>query len=143
MTGKTIVLYDGKCPMCTFQMQLLTWLDLLHRLELIPYQDQRAETYTADIPAAALQASIHCVTATGQTSLCATALRHICMQLPPCIPLALILWIPGIMPLANDIYDGVSRNRMRMSRIFGCTSACAIMPSKQRDGDVIKSHTPS
>lgn len=135
MSDKTIVLYDGRCPMCTFQMQLLTWVDIFHRLQLIPYQDQAATEYTDSIDPSALQASIHCVNPRGLIFRGARALRHICMRLPPYIPFALLLWIPGTLYIAHEIYDGISRNRMRISRIFGCTSACKIIPAKQRSGD--------
>ncbi|NRA40248.1 MAG: DUF393 domain-containing protein, partial [Planctomycetes bacterium] len=136
MKNKTIVLYDGNCPMCSFQMQLLTWVDFLHHLHLIPYKNSAAEQYTQNIDPEALQASIHCVDGTGKVYRGAYALRHICLRLPTYLPLAILLYLPGIMYVANEIYNGVSRNRMRLSRIFGCSTACKIMPTKARSGDI-------
>ncbi|MDB6151821.1 MAG: putative thiol-disulfide oxidoreductase, partial [Chthoniobacteraceae bacterium] len=34
-----IVLYDDQCPLCTFQMRLLSWLDWLNCLALVPLSD--------------------------------------------------------------------------------------------------------
>jgi len=40
-----------------------------------------------------------------------------------------VIWI------AEWVYGGVSRNRHLLSRVFGCKSACAIMPQREREGD--------
>ena len=40
--SRHVVLYDGDCSLCTFQMRLITWLDWAHVLELIPIADPRA-----------------------------------------------------------------------------------------------------
>ena len=134
---KTILLYDKNCPLCNFQIRLLTWLDLFHALRLIPYQDPDARAFTQGIDPALLHASIHCVSPQQNIMRGARALRHVCMRLPPAVPLALLLWLPGTLSIASEIYDGISRNRMRISRIFGCKSACAILPARQRSDDVI------
>jgi predicted DCC family thiol-disulfide oxidoreductase YuxK len=55
------------------------------------------------------------------------------------IPLALVLWIPGVIWIAEKIYQWVSNNRLILSKLFGCKDACSIMPQRQRDqGDVFK-----
>ena len=42
MKGATnIVLYDDQCPMCTFQMRVLTWLDWFNVTTLLPMSDPR------------------------------------------------------------------------------------------------------
>ena len=135
--NKTILLYDKNCPLCNFQIRLLTWIDLFHALRLVPYQDPQAAAYTHGIDPALLHASIHCVSPKQETMRGARALRHVCMRLPPALPLALLLWVPGALYVASEIYDGISRNRMRISRIFGCKNACAIIPARQRSEDVI------
>ena len=48
---------------------------------------------------------------------------------------ALVLWIPGVIWIAERIYMRISRNRHLLSRIFGCKEACAIMPSRKRLGE--------
>ena len=65
----------------------------------------------------------------------ARAIRFVGMRLPLLVPLALFLWIPGVIFLAEIIYQWVSRNRLLLSRVFGCKDACAILPAKKREQD--------
>src|SRR5206468_7098594 len=37
------VLYDDQCPMCTFQMRVVTWLDWFNVTTLVPMSDPRAK----------------------------------------------------------------------------------------------------
>ena len=47
----------------------------------------------------------------------------------------LILWIPGVIYLAEIVYRWISRNRHLLSRVFGCKGACALMPARKRDNE--------
>ena len=55
--------------------------------------------------------------------------------LPLLVPVALFLWIPGVIQIAEITYAWVSRNRLVLSRIFGCKDACAILPARKREQD--------
>ena len=55
------------------------------------------------------------------------------MRLPLLVPVALFLWIPGVIQVAEIVYGWVSRNRLLLSRLFGCKDACAILPARARD----------
>jgi predicted DCC family thiol-disulfide oxidoreductase YuxK len=132
---KHIVLYDDECPMCTFQMRLLTWLDWRNALALVPLSDPRAQEMAPSLRREDLLAAIHCVTAGGAIHRGARCLRFAGMRLPLLLPLALVLWIPGVIQVAEWIYKWVSRNRMILSRIFGCKEACALMPKRIRAQD--------
>jgi predicted DCC family thiol-disulfide oxidoreductase YuxK len=57
------------------------------------------------------------------------------MRLPLLLPVALFLWIPGVIFVAEAIYRWISRNRHLLSRLFGCRGACALMPARQREGE--------
>jgi predicted DCC family thiol-disulfide oxidoreductase YuxK len=57
------------------------------------------------------------------------------MRVPPLWPLALFLWIPGVIFIAEIVYQWISRNRYLLSRVFGCKDACAILPSRNRPAD--------
>ena len=52
--------------------------------------------------------------------------------MPLLVPLALFLWIPGLIWIAEKIYAWVSRNRYILSRVFGCKEACAVLPQRPR-----------
>ena len=48
---------------------------------------------------------------------------------------ALVLWLPGVIWVAEKIYQWISRNRHYLSRIFGCKDACALLPTRKRSQD--------
>jgi len=44
--------------------------------------------------------------------------------------------VPGVIWVAERVYAWVSRNRHLLSRTFGCKDACAIMPQREREGEM-------
>jgi predicted DCC family thiol-disulfide oxidoreductase YuxK len=130
-----IILYDSECPMCVFQMKMLSWLDWFGVLALVPLSDPRAQEVAPQLTREDLLEAIHCVTPQGRIYRGARAIRFVGMRLPLLIPVALFLWIPGVILLAEIVYQWVSRNRLVLSRLFGCKDACAILPAKKREQD--------
>lgn len=133
--ARHIVLYDGECSLCTFQMRLLTWLDWGHVVRLLPIADPAAARIAPTLTRAALLEAIHCVTREGVIHRGARCLRFVGLRMPLLVPLALVLWIPGVIWLAELVYQWVSRNRYLLSKFFGCKDACAILPARKRNGD--------
>ena len=127
-----IVLYDGDCSLCTFQMRVVTWLDWFHTVSLLPIADARAAAVAPALTREALQEAIHCVTPGGRIHRGARCIRHIGLRLPLAVPLTLVLWFPGVIWIAEKIYAKISRNRHLLSRLFGCKEACAILPARRR-----------
>ena len=103
------VIYDGDCPLCTFQMKLLTWMDWLNQTTLVPLAIHRG----------------------------ARCIRFLSMRMPLLIPLGLVLWFPGVIWIAEKIYQWISRNRLILSRVFGCKDACGLVPERKRDQEDI------
>ena len=132
---KHTVLYDDECSLCTFQMKVLTWLDWRSVLALVPLSDPRARTIAPRISREDLQEAIHAVTPEGAVHRGARAIRFIGLRLPLLVPVALVLWIPGVIWIAEIVYRWVSRNRLLLSKVFGCKDACAIMPKRTREQD--------
>ena len=130
-----IVLYDDGCPMCTFQMKVLSWLDWGNVLALTPLPDPHAKEIAPALTREDLQEAIHCVTPQGRIHRGARAIRFVGLRLPLLVPVALFLWIPGVIFVAEIIYQWISRNRLLLSRVFGCKDACAILPAKKREQD--------
>jgi len=133
--NKHFVLYDDECPMCVFQMKVLSWLDWRNALALVPLSDPRAKEIAPQITREDLLEAIHCVTPKGQVYRGARAIRFVGLRLPLLVPVALILWVPGVIWVAEIVYKWVSRNRHLLSRLFGCKDACAIMPKRKREQD--------
>ena len=134
-SAKHVVLYDDECPMCTFQMRMLSWLDWRDRLALVPLSSPRARAVAPALEREDLLEAIHCVTTSGKIHRGARCLRFAGMRLPLLVPMALVLWVPGVIQIAEIIYQWVSRNRHLLSRVFGCKEACAILPKRRREQD--------
>lgn len=133
--SKHTVLYDDECPLCTFQMKMLTWLDWFGCLSLIPVSSERAAAMAPSISREDLLEAIHCISKDGTIYRGARALRFVGMRLPLLIPMALFLWIPGVIFVAEKFYQLISRNRLVLSKLFGCKGACAILPTRERTQD--------
>ncbi len=131
-----IVLYDDQCPLCTFQMRLLGWLDWLDTTRLVPLSHPLAADIAPALTREDLLAAIHCVASDGRIHRGARCLRFVGLRMPLLVPLALFLWLPGVILVAEKIYVWISRNRHLLSRLFGCKEACALMPSRRREQDL-------
>src|SRR5687768_3681077 len=94
-----LVLYDDECPLCIFQMKVLSWLDWRGALALVPLSDPRAQAAAPQLGRDDLREAIHCVTPEGDVYRGARAIRFVGMRLPLLVPLAALLWIPGIIYL--------------------------------------------
>lgn len=132
-----LVLYDDQCPLCIFQMKLLTWLDWLGKLALVPLTDPRAVAIAPQLSREALLEAMHCVAKNGRVYRGARCIRFVGMRLPLMVPVALFLWVPGVIWIAERVYAWISRHRLRISRLFGCKDACAILPARKRDQDKV------
>ncbi|NBV20918.1 MAG: DUF393 domain-containing protein [Proteobacteria bacterium] len=130
--ARHIVLYDGECSLCTFQMKLLTWLDWCHVVRLLPIADPETARVAPTLTQEALLEAIHCVATDGTIHRGARALRFVGLRMPLLVPLALVLWFPGVIWIAERVYQWISRNRYLLSKVFGCKDACAILPARRR-----------
>lgn len=130
-----IVLYDSDCPLCTFQMKSLTWLDWLDKTRFVPIASEQAAAIAPGLSRADLLEAIHCVTPQGAIHRGARAIRFLGLRLPLLAPVGLFLWVPGVIRVAERAYQFISRHRLVFSRIFGCQGACAILPQREREGE--------
>jgi predicted DCC family thiol-disulfide oxidoreductase YuxK len=133
-----LVLYDDECPLCVFQMRLLTWLDWFNALALIPLADPRARQAAPQLDREQLLEAMHCVAKDGRIYRGARCIRFVGMRMPLLVPLALLLWVPGVIWIAEKVYDLIARNRKFLSRIFGCKEACTILPARRREQDEVR-----
>jgi predicted DCC family thiol-disulfide oxidoreductase YuxK len=134
-TTRHIVLYDSECSLCTFQMRMLTWLDWFHVVRLLPIADPEAARVAPTLTREALLEAIHCIATDGTIYRGARCIRFVGLRMPLLVPLALVLWLPGVIWIAERIYMWISRNRYLLSRVFGCKDACAILPARKRSQD--------
>ncbi len=130
-----IVLYDDACPMCTFQSRALTWLDWRSALRFAPLSGGEAARLVPGLTREQLAEAIHCVARDGCIHRGARCIRFVGLRLPALVPMALVLWLPGVIQIAELIYRWISRHRQLLSRIFGCQGACALLPARVRPAD--------
>lgn len=130
-----IVLYDDECPLCTFQMRVLTWLDWFSALTLMPLSHPRSAALAPHLTRADLIEAIHCVARNGKIYRGARCIRFVGLRLPLLLPVTLVLWLPGVIQIAETVYMWISRNRHLLSRWFGCQGACTIMPTRKRENE--------
>lgn len=130
-----IVLYDDRCSLCTFQMRVITWLDWFSCVSLLPLSHPDVSRYAPGIAPEAMQEAIHCITPQGRVYRGARCIRFLSARMPLAWIFALIMWIPGVIWIAEWVYKWVSRNRYLLSRVFGCGGACAVMPVRERENE--------
>ena len=123
--SRITVLYDGECGFCRFQIKLLTRLDWCHQLNWLPLADPRVAVLAPSLSREQLLEAIHCVTPSGRIYRGVRCLRFVGLRLPMLVPVALVLWFPGVIWVAEWIYQRVARNRQLLSRWFGCQEVCA------------------
>jgi predicted DCC family thiol-disulfide oxidoreductase YuxK len=133
--NKHLVLYDDECPLCVFQMKLLTWLDWMNIAALVPLSSPQAQAAAPELDREALRAAMHVVTRSGRVHRGARCIRHLALRIPLLVPLGLLLWVPGVIWVAEIGYRLIAENRLILSRIFGCKEACSILPKREREQD--------
>ena len=135
---KNTVIYDDLCPMCTFQMRVVSWLDWFSALRLMPMSDPRAVEIAAGVTREELRERMVCATPAGRLHRGARAVRHLALRVPLLVPLALLMWVPGVIWIAEWVYTRVAHNRYVLSRLLGCKTACRVLPprEKKEDADV-------
>jgi len=133
--AKHLVLYDDQCPLCVFQMKMLTWLDWLHVARVVPLSSPEAQQAAPSLEPEQLRAAMHVVTRDRRIFRGARSIRFLSLRMPLLVPLGVFLWVPGVIWVAEKFYQWVAQNRLVLSRLFGCKDACAILPSRKREGD--------
>lgn len=109
------VLFDGQCRFCRGQVALLRRLDLGRRLEFLSLHDPRVAEDFPEIPPEQLQQQMFVVDRQGQARGGAVAVRYLSRRLPLLWPLALLLHIPGSLPLWQAAYAFVAKRRMLLA----------------------------
>lgn len=114
--GKTVVLYDGMCPLCQRSVRSLKRLDWRKRLH---FQDCRD---TANWPPSAVPLTLkrlleemHIVTPDRKHALAGyKAFRWMAWRVPVLLPFAPFLYVPGVPWIGNKIYLWIARNRYNL-----------------------------
>ena len=106
------VLFDGECRFCQRQIAILRRLDVRRRFI---YKSLHEPSVAADFPELSmeqLQEQMFVIDTQGNARGGATAVRYLSRKLLLLWPLALLLHIPGSLPLWNWLYAYVAKRRL-------------------------------
>ncbi len=104
--------YDGECRFCKKAVQWLNSLDLLGGVQWRAYQECKA--LPADLSWEELERSAYLISGAGVPYEGFYAFRMLTLRLPPLLPLAPFLWIPGVDIAGVRLYRWIARNRQRI-----------------------------
>lgn len=109
------VLFDGHCRFCRRQVTLIHWLDISRQLQFVSLHEPRVAKDFPEIPPERLQQQMFVVDRHGWARGGAVAVRYLSRRLPLLWPLALLLHIPGTLPLWQAAYDFVAKRRLLLA----------------------------
>lgn len=116
--GRWVCYYDGDCGLCVRTARWLSRIDFFSRISWTPYQSlaEPPEGLTwADLDSAA-----YLVPGAGRLHRGYYAFRMLTLKLLPLMPLAPVLWFPGISRLGTRVYRWIAASRYHAS---GCRAA--------------------
>lgn len=122
--GSDVVIYDGHCRICSSQMQTLARLDLTRRLTFLSLHDRRVTDRYPDLSFAELMKQMYVIDCAGQRHAGILAIRHLSRRLPALWLLALLLHLPGSLPLWKRLYEQIARHRYRFGRMQCSEGTC-------------------
>lgn len=123
------VLYDGACRFCIGQVGLLRRFDLGRRFDFRSCHEHSVATDFPELSRDELLSQMYVVDTAGGARGGADAVRYLSRKLPPLWPLALLLHIPGTMPLWASCYRFIARNRYRIAGTANdCDSGTCKLP---------------
>lgn len=122
-----VVIFDGHCKFCTWQVQNLARWDNKRRLAFLSLHDPEVAKRYPDLTYDQLMAAMYVVDQTGKRHGGAEALRYIATRLPRLYWLSLLMHIPFTMPLWGWGYRQIAKRRYLMGRTTACDDgACRV-----------------
>jgi predicted DCC family thiol-disulfide oxidoreductase YuxK len=110
-TRRPVVVFDGGCGFCRRQVRTIALLDWLGRLDQVPYDD--AVQRWPEVARGTLGDGLRMRFPDATVTVGIDAVRSIAVRLPVTALPALLLWLPGIHPLADRAYRFVAARRRR------------------------------
>lgn len=110
---RAVVLFDGDCRFCRKSVALLRRLDWAKSLHFQSARDvDRLPPSAVPLVPAELLTEMHLVTPDRRRVLKGfRAIRWLAWRLPALMPVAPLLYLPGVLPLGDRVYRWVARNR--------------------------------
>ena len=127
--------YDGDCGLCAWVVRWLSRADLFKRIAWVPYQTLEQPPH--GLSWNDLDRAAYLDTGRGRLHEGFYGFRMLALRIAPLLPLAPILWFPGVSRLGVPVYRWVARNRYRLSRcrIPGLSAGPPAAPGHQPERD--------
>ena len=137
-TGRSYLLFDGDCGICTSWSRWAERIDRRDLYEIVPYQSiPEADLKARGVTYADCDGALQLLPAEGRVRSGALAINRFLFHYPPWSVLVAILYIVPVFLLAElAVYRLVARNRSRLSRWFGL-EACSFTPAEAGDNGPI------
>jgi predicted DCC family thiol-disulfide oxidoreductase YuxK len=116
----TTAIYDGYCVLCKQSKRIVNALDWLHRVEFLDLHDwNTVEARYPQLNFEQAMGQMHVVTEDGHLIGGFEGVRRLLRDLPLGFPVWLVLHLPGMSWLGNQIYRFIARNRYRINKMVG------------------------
>lgn len=127
---KAVVLFDGDCAFCQRSVRILKSLDWFKRLTMQNARDPDHWPAAAEpLSLPKMLEEMHLVTPDRQRTYAGfSAFRWMAWRLPPTMPIAPFLYIPGVLWVGNRIYRWIAKNRYSL---VACQDGVCRVPTKK------------
>lgn len=116
-----VVIYDGKCRICTTQVKKLPWWDCQGRLTYLSLHDPEVARRFPDLAHDRMMQEMVIVDHYGNRHWGPEAIRYLTRRLRRLWWASPFLYFPGSMFLWRPLYRWIAKNRYRLS---GGAAAC-------------------
>jgi predicted DCC family thiol-disulfide oxidoreductase YuxK len=116
----SIVIFDGKCRFCQFQVRRLCSLDWQHKLAFLSLHDPEVARRWPDLTYDNLMKEMYIVDQKGNRFAGAAAIRWLSRKLIPLWPLMPFLHLPLSTPVWKFLYQQVAKRRYRFGQLNDC-----------------------
>ena len=117
---RPVVLYDGRCRLCTAGADRIRGHDSEGALEVVSLHEPAVRARFPDIPLKDVLAEMHFVKPDGSIAKGHDAIREVLRVIPRYRWLSLFWMLPGFQFVADKAYKWVARNRYRWNRKVHC-----------------------
>lgn len=113
-------IYDGNCVLCRQSKRIINALDWLQRVEFLDLQKwETVHQRYPDLDWNAAFGQMHTMTSDGQMLGGFKGVRRLLRELPLGFPIWLLLHVPGVDWLGDQVYKVIARNRYRINKLVG------------------------
>jgi predicted DCC family thiol-disulfide oxidoreductase YuxK len=125
------VLYDGDCPFCRRSVAILKRLDWLGKLHFQSAREtDKLPPAAVPLDPARLLEEMHVLVPSRDRAYAGfAAFRWMAWRLPPLLPVAPLLYVPGVPWLGNRAYRWVAKNRFNL---VPCNDGACQVPLRKR-----------